>query len=272
VDEAEAGHTLLLSGASAAEIVAAEASLAQAKADLASLTAAASTEALAVAEAEVEQAHLALADAQEALAAATISAPFDAVVTDVSVAEGEYASGELVELVSSDLTVVLDVDEVDIGLFSVGQSAIVSLEAWPDAETAAEVVSIAPSATASDDGIVSFEVALSLSETDLPVLVGMTADARLITADHENVLLVPNAAIVADRQAGTYSVNLVTGESNGARAVEEVPVTIGLRDAEYTEITGGLAEGDTVALGELEAPTQSFRPFGGWRRDAGQSQ
>ena len=91
----------------------------------------------------------------------------------------------------------------------------------------------------------------------------MTADARLITAEHENVLLVPNAAIMADRQAGTYTVNLVTDESNGEPVTEQVAVTIGPRDADHTEITGGLSEGDRVAIGELEAPSQGFGPFGG---------
>jgi HlyD family secretion protein len=263
LDEAEADHALLLAGASESEVAAAEASLAQAKADLANLTAAASVQAIAVAEAEAEQARLALADARDALAEATIIAPSDAVVAALHVAEGEYASGEVAELVSNDLNVVLNVDEVDVGLLSVGQPALVTLEAWPDAEIAAEIASIAPSATDSDDGIVSFDVTLRLEDTDLPILVGMTADARLITAEHDNVLLVPNAAIMADRQAGTYTVNLVTGESNEERVIEQVPVTVGLRDDDYTEITGGLDEGDRVALSELETSTGGFGPFGG---------
>jgi macrolide-specific efflux system membrane fusion protein len=91
----------------------------------------------------------------------------------------------------------------------------------------------------------------------------MTANARLITAEHDNVLLIPNAALTADRQAGTYTVNLVTGESDGEPVVKEVQVTIGLRDDGFTEVTSGLSEGDQVLIGELKAPTQSFGPFGG---------
>ena len=263
VDEATADHELLLSGASEPEIAAAEASLAQAKADLADLTAGASAEEIAVAEAEVEQARLALVDAQETLARATITAPFDGVVTAIDVADGEYATGAVVELVSSALSVVLTVDEVDIGALAVGQSAIITLEAWPDVEIGAEITSIAPSADVSGDGIVSFDVELSLEKSDLPVLAGMTADAQLIIADHKNILLVPNAAITADREAGTYTVNMVSGEANGSPVIEQVQVTIGLRDDDFTEITSGLTEGDSVATGALEAPTQSFGPFGG---------
>ena len=265
VDEAAADHELLLSGPSESEIAAAEASLAQAQADLADLTAGASAEEIAINEAEVEQARLALTGARETLANATITAPFDGVMTAVDVADGEYATDAVVELVSSALNAVLTVDEVDIGALAVGQRAIVTLEVWPDVEIGAEIASIAPGAEVSGDGIVSFDVELSLEETDLPVLAGLTADAQLITADHENVLLVPNAAITADREAGTYTVNLVSGESNGSPVVEQVQITIGLRDDDFTEITNGLAEGDSVAIGALEAPTQSFGPFGGSR-------
>jgi HlyD family secretion protein len=262
-DQAAANHELLLSGASEAQIATAKANLAQAQASLASLTAGASVEAITVAEAEVEQARLALADAQEALAKATITAPFDGVVTDVYVADGELAAGAVVELVSSDVYVLLSVDEVDIGGLAVGQPAIITMETWPDVEIAGEITSIAPSANLGGDGIVSFDVRLSLGETDLPVLVGMTANARLVTAERDNVLLVPNAALTADRQAGTYTVNLVTGEADGEPVVEEVQVTIGLRDDDLTEITAGLAKGDEVLIRELKAPTQSFGPFGG---------
>jgi multidrug efflux pump subunit AcrA (membrane-fusion protein) len=95
------------------------------------------------------------------------------------------------------------------------------------------------------------------------VLPGMTANAELVTADRENVLLVPNAALTADRQAGTYTVNLVTGEADGEPVIKEVPVTVGLRDQGFTQIISGLAEGDRVLIGELKMPAQRLGPFGG---------
>jgi HlyD family secretion protein len=265
VDEARANHTKLLQGATDSQIAAAQASLAQAKANLASLLEGASAEAIAVAEAEVEQARLALADAQDALEQATITAPLDGIVTDVYVAVGEYASGDVVELVATALYVVLNVDEVDIGTLDVGQPASITLETWPDTPIAGHIAAIAPQADVSSDGIVSFEVHVDMGETNLPVLVGMTANARLITARREDVLLVPNAALTADRKAGTYTVNLVhtdSSEADGSPRVEPVQVNIGFRDDTFTEITGGLTEGDTVLIGELKAPSQQRRgPF-----------
>jgi multidrug efflux pump subunit AcrA (membrane-fusion protein) len=156
---------------------------------------------------------------------------------------------------------VLDVDEVDLGEIEVGQETRVDLEAWPDLEFEAEVASIAPQAK-NVAGTVTYEVWLSVdwgSDPDaggISVLTGMTANADLITGSRKNVLLVPNLAITADRDEGTYYVYRVSGEG-----VQEVQVTIGLRDRTYTEITSGLQEGDELVIDYAEA-----RDAGGFGR------
>lgn len=202
---------------------------------------------------------MALINAEEMVSKATISAPFDGVITGVNIAIGEQAAGEVIELISNELRVILSVDEIDVGVLTPGQEAVITLETWPDVEISGEIVSISPSAGSSGDGIVTYDVQINLEEpADLPILVGMTANAKLITANNENVLLIPNAAITADRQAGTYWVNLVTGETEGPPITEEIEVTIGFKDNDYTQILSGLAEGDEVLIGELAAPTIGF--------------
>ncbi len=260
VTQAEANLATLLAGASEEKIAAAEAQVAQAeagvrqaeamveqaKANLATLIEGASEEKIAIAEAQVAQARIALEDAQATLAKATLVAPFDGIVTEVYVAVGEWASGLAVDLMdSSSLEVVLDVDEIDIGGLAVGQQATVTLETWPDEELSGELVSIAPKAKSGAE-IVTYQVRLSLNAGDLPIRSGMTANAELVTASRENVLLVPNRAIIADRQAGKYYVNLVQDDT-----VVKTEVTIGLRDKNYTEITSGLDEGDQLFIGEV---------------------
>jgi HlyD family secretion protein len=173
-------------------------------------------------------------------------APFDAVVTAVHVSEGESANGVVIELAdTSSLEVVLEVDEVDIGDLAVGQPALITLETWPDTELESEVLAIAPIAKSSfGSALITYEVHLGLGETDEPVLIGMTANANLTTADLEGVLLVPNEAINVDRSAGTYSVSLVRGET-----VEEVEVTVGLHDGQHTHVRSGLEAGDELLVG-----------------------
>jgi HlyD family secretion protein len=236
------------------QIASARNQLAQAEASLEDLVMGISEEKLAVAEAQVAQARLALENAEARLLDATLVAPFDGVITALNVAVGEWATGPAAELVNDgSLEVILEVDEVDIGGIAVGQPTVVTLEAWPNQELAGEVTAIAPKGNTQSE-IVTYEVYITIDAGDLPVLTGMTANARLITAQRENVLLVPNRAITADRQQNKYYVHQVQGDS-----VAEVEVTIGLRDSRYTEITGGLAEGAKVAIG-YEA--DSGLPFG----------
>lgn len=271
IAQADATLQKLLDSPTETEIAAAKSQLAQAEATLANLLDSASDEKIAIYQAQVEQARINLEDARENLADASLLAPFDGVITAVHVAEGERASGLAVELVDANsLEVVLSVDEVDIGELAVGQPAIITLETWPDEEIPGEIVAIAPKALAGNSAIVAYEVRLSLGETTLPIRVGMTANADLITSAKEGVLLVPNDTITADREAGRYTVNRVVTGADGGVSTEQVEVTIGLKDSDYTEITSGLQEGDrlstiTISAGVDENPSGFMppRPEGG---------
>ncbi|UCG24089.1 MAG: efflux RND transporter periplasmic adaptor subunit [Chloroflexota bacterium] len=260
LEAAQANHELLLKGASEAQIAAAGANLAQAEANLATLMDGPSEAQLVAAETAVVQAQVALERARLNLVDAILTAPFSGTVTAVNVGQGEAANGIVLELAdSTNLQVVLDVDEVDIGNIGEGQPALITLEAWPDETISGRVRAIAPDANQDTSAVVSFEVTIDLEESDAPLLVGMTADATLTTAGYEDVLLVPNQAINADRASGRYMVNLVEQDSSGERLVTEVEVTLGLRDGGYTQIVEGLTEGDQLLVGN-SLPVQSFGP------------
>jgi HlyD family secretion protein len=201
-----------------------------------------------------------------------LRAPFDGLVTAVYVAEGEFASGLAVALLDHEsLEVVLTVDEADVGALAVGQEATVTLETWPDEVIESEIVKIAPSATVGESALVSYAVHLTLVEAARPVRAGMTANATLFTVQRENVLLLPSRAIIADREAGRFYVDLVTGSrpqagggEDGAGGstdvqVERVEVIIGLRDDQNTQILEGLQAGDRVRVTTV-APVNLFGP------------
>ncbi len=241
------------------QIAATRAQLVQAKVRLDSLLDGTSQEQITIAEAQVQRAKIALQGAQDRLENATLTAPFDGVVTKVYLTVGEWASGLAVELLdNSSLKVVLDVDEIDIGSLHLGQEAIITLETWPDVELTGELVLIAPRAKVSMD-IVVYEVHLSIDAGDLPIRAGMTANANLIIANQNDALLIPNRAIIADRKEGKYYVYKVEGETS-----TKVEVTIGLRDSSHTQIIGGLEEGDKVSIGEIETGP-AFGPGSGRR-------
>jgi len=228
----------------AAQIAAARERLAQAESSLAALLEGASDEKVAGARAQVEQARIALEDAQRRLTQATLAAPFDGLITAVDVHVGEWISGVAVELIDAgSLEVVLDLDEVDLGAVSVGQSASVTLDPWPSRELSATVTSIAPKADRGVD-IVSYEVHLGIEAVDLPMRAGMTANAKVVARSLQGVLLVPNRAITADRQTGKYFVSRLQGQQTA-----QVEVKIGLRDESSTQVIEGLQEGDKLVLG-----------------------
>ncbi len=261
-DAARARHDLLLAGGSEADRAAAAAALARAQAQLETLREGPAATQIARQEALVEQAHVAVARANLALEKSVLAAPFRGVVTAVNTSPGEMTSGLVVELIDMDsLEVVLDVDEVDIGEIAIGQPAGVTLPGWPGTTLDGAVVAIAPENEANSAGTVVYQVRLSLPAGALPLREGMTADARLVTARREGVLLLPNAAIKADRANGTFSVDVVSGrEANGTLIVTETPITIGLRDGEFTQITAGITAGTEVAIGYNPPPRRQFGP------------
>jgi RND family efflux transporter MFP subunit len=239
--------------------------VAQAQANLDRLQRGPSAAQLTAAEVQLEQARINLERARQDLEKATLHAPFAGVITAVHVSEGETAGGAAVEMVDTgSLEVVLSVDEVDIANLEPGQPATVTLEGWPERPLEGLVAAISPCAVDDDSTVATFEVFLRFDQPDdLPLLVGMTADAAMQTAVSDNILLVPNAAINVDRSVGTYSVNRVNTDANGDQSFEEVEVTIGLRDSDYTQILSGLEEGDAVFVGTL--PTvPDFGPGGGF--------
>ncbi len=252
-------------GATEAQIAAARASLADTELNLATLQRGPSAAQQAAVEVQLEQARLSLERAERDLANATLTAPFAGVVTAINANSGETVNGPIVSLVAPDsLEVVSSVDEVDMDEVNPGMPALITLEGWPDTELTGMVAAIAPRGTSSGGGPVSFDIFLSFDEaaqaSGLPVLVGMSADATLDTGDQGEVLLVPNAAINADRTAGTFSVNLVVRDANGDISYETADITIGARDSRNTQILSGLEAGDEVLVGPL--PANDFGPGG----------
>lgn len=225
------------------EIAQAREQLAQAQANLAKLRDGPTTEQVAVAETRVAQAQVAVEGALANLQKATLTAPFDGIVTAVHLAVGERASGVAVDLVNSGgIEAVIDIDEVDIGAVFDGQQARITLEPWPDTEIVGTVVSIAPRSKERTETVL-YQVHLQLEETTLPVRAGMTANARLLSEQRTGVVLIPNRAIIVDRQADKYYAQRVQGDE-----VQEVQITIGLRNESYTEVTSGLQAGDELVV------------------------
>jgi HlyD family secretion protein len=103
------------------------------------------------------------------------------------------------------------------------------------------------------NGVVTYPVRVSFPDTDSRVKVGMTTNLSVITARKENVLLVPNSALLP-KDAG----RVVQFPSMDGKEPREVDVQVGLTDGVQTEITNGLNEGDRI----LGAPQPKRRGGG----------
>lgn len=247
-DAAQAQLDQLLNGPTAAQIAQAEAAVAQAQLTLDNLQRGATAEQIQQSEAQLRQAEIALQLAQKRLADATLTAPFAGVVTAVNARVGEQATGPVITLLDVDsLEVLLTVDELDIGALQEGQPAELRFESYPDTAVAGEIALIAPSNTPSNSGIIAYDVHLSLGQHDLPLRVGMTANATLTTGERNDVLLAPNRAITIDRLTGTYTVRRLN--PNAEDGFDEIEISIGLRDNQFTQIIDGLNEGDQLLIG-----------------------
>jgi HlyD family secretion protein len=216
---------------------------AQAQLDL--LLAGATDAQIAAAEANVDQAQVALDSAKLALERATLRAPFDSVVFRVDVEVGEFVGPQMpaVTLVDdSRFRVEADVDEADIGWVALDQEVQITLDAFPGHRLSGRVTAVAPSARY-DLGVVSYLVTIEITETELSLRGGMTANTEIVREWREDVLLVPNRAIWIDADTGRPFVEKLVADEIVVTYIEQ-----GIADDLESEVLGGLAVGDQLLI------------------------
>ena len=150
---------------------------------------------------EVKQRRESLQQAQTNLGYATITSPVDGVVLSREVEEGQTvaASFETPTLftIAQDLTdmrVIADVDEADIGEVREGERVTFTVDAYPDDTFNGTVTQVRQEGN-TEDNVVTFEVVISAPNKDLKLKPGLTANVTIYTLDKQNVLSVPNKAL-----------------------------------------------------------------------------
>jgi HlyD family secretion protein len=250
VTQAQANLTNLTQGGTAAAIAQAQAAVTQAQANLDSLNAPATDSALTAAEASVLQAQVAVDTAERNLAQATLTVPFDGVVSSVGAVVGSTTSANSSALTlvdQSKLHVDVSLSEADAAKVAVGQQVALTFDALPDATLTGTVTSVAPVATTSQN-VVTYAVQIEFDPGTTAVKVGMSTTADIQVQQASNVLQVPSRAIHTSGTAKT--VTLQQGNTTVT-----VPVTTGLVSNGKTEIvsSGGngiaaLQSGDVLVV------------------------
>jgi HlyD family secretion protein len=235
---------------------------------------------IAVARAEGARARATLQTAQTNLSFTRIVAPIDGVVIQRSVDEGQTVAASLqapvLFQIANDLRhmrIVANVDEADVARLRQGMGATARVDAFPRETCQGRVAEVRFGATTTA-GVVTYPAVIEVANPDLKLRPGMTATVNVVSAEHRNVLRVPNAALryrPAGRggDAGVRRQAETDREGRGRVFVlregrpSRVPVEVGLADEMFTEVRGeGLAAGAQVITEETEAASAERRAQG----------
>lgn len=201
--------------------------------------------------------------AQTNLGYATITSPIDGIVLSKSVEEGQTvaASFSTPELftIAKDLTqmeVVADVDEADIGDVKEGQRVTFTVDAYPDDTFNGTVKQVRQEAT-TDNNVVTYEVVINAPNADLKLKPGLTANVTIYTAEKTGVTCVPSKALrftPTKETVGNYKIQDIANAKNKVWTVEGNKlvahrVNIGMTDGTNTQILQGINLGTSVVTG-----------------------
>jgi HlyD family secretion protein len=206
------------------------------------------------ARAQVAQAQAALERAEEDLRNSTIVAPMDGLVLSRDVEVGDAVSSILVlgsqaTLVMtlgdvSDVYVLGKVDEADIGKVYLDQPARIVVESFKDRKFDGRVTKISPLGRERDN-VTTFEVRVSIRNPGGELRANMTANAEIILEEKKGVLMLPETAVVYDKERRTF---VDVPDPKGERGRRRIPAKLGISNGVKTEVLEGLREGDKVVL------------------------
>ncbi len=206
------------------------------------------------AQAQVSQAQADLAQLEEEYRNSTIVAPIEGLVLSRNVEVGDAVSSILVMGSAATLVMTLGdtsevyvkgkVDESDIGKVYLGQPARIKVESFKDKTFTGKVTKISPMGVEKDN-VTTFEVRVSITNATGELKAAMTANAEIILEEHKGVLMIPEGAIIYDKDKKA-SVEVPQPDAKDGK--KKVAVQLGISNGAKAEVLGGLKEGDQVVL------------------------
>jgi len=242
ISSTKANNELILNAAKA-DVSLAEKTLEEAKRSLAKVMASARREDIDLYQARVEQAEARVILLENKIKEAVLRAPIKGQITKIDKREGEMVQvlTEVIFLIpQKPFQVEADIPEVDIGKINLGDSSKITLDAFGEKEFSGKVVEIDPAETVIQ-GVVYYRVRISLDTEEEKIKPGMTANVIIATHSKQNVLILPQKAVI--EKEGKKFVRVPVDNKN----FKEVEIKTGLRgNRGEVEIIAGLKEGDKV--------------------------
>ncbi|MCM1222440.1 MAG: efflux RND transporter periplasmic adaptor subunit [Lachnospiraceae bacterium] len=203
-----------------------------------------------------------VAKAQTNLGYATIVAPIDGVVLSKQVEEGQTVAAAMTTptlfIIAQDLTdmrVIADVDEADIGAVKEGQNVTFTVDAFPNDVFHGTVTQVRQEAT-TESNVVTYEVVIAARNDDLKLKPGLTANVNIYTFEKDNVLCVSSKALKFTPNPMMMPKDIaVEGTPDkpclwvlDGKTLRATHVEVGQTGGSYTEILSGIKQGDKVAI------------------------
>jgi HlyD family secretion protein len=227
----------------------------------------------------VEQARASLKQAQEDLAKTVIYSPIDGIVTQLNAEVGERVVGTsqmagTVIMVVADLSKMearVDISEVDVVHVSIGDTAILSVDALPEKKFKGVVYEISNAAKTKGLGtqeeVVNFEVKIKILDKETALRPGMSVIADIETEKRYNVIAVPIQAVtVRSMKKSSGGKNPESNDEKNTKddmvevvfvvkdgVAKAVPVKRGISGETYVEIVDGLKGDEEIVVGSFKA-------------------
>jgi len=191
-------------------------------------------------------------ETREAIASMTLISPISGIVLSRDTDKGSAviplssAYGGTIIMIIADISEKHfrgDVDEADIGKVHLGLPARIYVEAYPDDPFQAKLTHISPQGREEDE-IVNFKIRATIDDPENRLRFGMSADAELILEEHEDVLVIPEGAIIYEDEKTYVNVQ----DDSIPEGMRKIEITKGISDGLRTEVLSGLEEGQVVVL------------------------
>ncbi len=218
---------------------------------------------IAAAQAQLASAEAAVLTAQQNLNSTTLYAPMDGDMNSINGVVGESvgtgggttaeapggqaplptsaASSAFMQIGNvSAMDVVIPFAEADAARIASNQEVQITFDAVPNLTISGHVIAVASSATVSS-GVVNYYATITLNQTDKSLKQGMTANATVVVSKATNAITVPNLAIT--RTGGQAYVMVYAAGQQTRTAIDT-----GVAGDQYTEVTGGLNDGEQVVI------------------------
>ena len=206
------------------------------------------------ARAQIAQSQASLERAEEDFRNSTITSPMDGLVLSRDVEVGDAVSSILI--LGSEATLVMTlgdvsevyvkgkVDEADISKVYMGQPARIVVESLKEKKFEGKVTKISPLGVEKDN-VTTFEVKVSIQNPSGELKANMTANAEILLEEKQNVLMIPEVALIYDKDRKP-SIEIPDPKAEKGR--RKISAKLGISNGVKTEVLGGLKEGDQVIL------------------------